>query len=771
MYTHFDERNLEEGSVRERKRLNQMRMRLVPMLFLLHGVLAWGAYAKQIDLGLSNERPGKASPQKVQNNGLFVENPLSYYLGGDAVQNLKFVHAHMNISIPVPQLATVQEATMNLKLTPSAALDDQSWMAVYLNRQVVAQFPLKGQEGAFNQNITLPGKYFRTGYNTLRLEVSQHYTKVCEYPMAPQLWTQVDTAGSNLKIRFTPKNWVPLLSGLDSLFDKTSFSAQPVVSIFYGQEPQAGSLNALALAAQGAALRYQYLPVRMNANAISARHLEQWLTQTGAEGSAVSLWVGTATSLSLLWQDLHIPAPKGAWMGTYVWPNHPHHYIVILTGDTQEQVRQTAKIFAQPRIVLPPVSQAQITGLQLPDRQKVAQPVTSRIFGHGAFSLLATGFHTTSLTGYAPPPAGLRIWNGGWDRKAQLHLHLAYAAGMATQSALNVLVNGTLQGSIPLNQPTGGRYSNYTVTIPPTIMHPGWNTVSLQPRFIPVSNGGECKPFFMGNLWVTIYDDSIFEWEGNGVTAQQPDLATLAADGYPYTKKSLGEDMHVQVPDLQPATLSAALTLMGKIAQVGKRPYPMARLVAGVTPAPNTGIFVAPWANIPPEWRHHLQVTANHIEESFPVGRSAQDFSGILSIIRPQATGDSVVRGQMSLNADLGSLAFATTWEQDGHPLALFTAATAESLSKGMDSLVDYGPWSQLKGTLAWWTPGGKKVTSLGLDEEPFRNYGLRGGLSLWISRHPWFSLLGIAMIGLLFVLATRLALRAYSRKHHSKEF
>ena len=653
----------------------------------------------------------------------------------------------------------------------AVALDDQSWMAIYLNGQVVAQLPLKGQEGAFRQNITLPGKLFRAGYNALRLEVSQHYTKVCEYPMAPQIWTQVDAAGSSLKIHFAPKTWVPMLGGLDRLFDKTSFSAQPVVSIFYGQHPKPVlSLDALALAAQGAALRYQYLPVRMDAKAISASHLEQWLTQTGAEGSAVSLWVGTAKSLSPLWQDLHIPAPEGAWMGTYVWPNHPHHYVVILSGDTQEQVRETAKIFAQPHIVLPPVSQVYINELHLPDRQKVAQPVISGMFDHGVFSLLATGFHTISLTGYAPPPVSLRIWNGGWDRKAQLHLHLAYAAGMATQSALNVLVNGTLQGSIPLNQPTGGRYSDYTVTVPPTIMHPGWNTVSLQPMLVPVSNGGKCKPFFMGNLWVTIYDDSIFEWEGDGVAAQQPDLATLAADGYPYTKKSLGEDVHVQVPDLQPDTLSAALTLMGKIAQVGQRPYPMARLVAGATPAPDTDIFVAPWANIPPEWRHHLQVTANHIKESFPVGRSVQDFSGILSIIRPQTTGNGIVRGQVFLNADLDPFVFATTWKQDSSPLTLFTAATAETLSKGMDSLVNYGPWSQLKGTLAWWTPGSKKVTSLGLDEAPFRNYGLRGGLGLWISRHPWFSLFGIAMIGLLFVLATRSALRAYARKHHSTE-
>lgn len=757
--------------MRKRKRSNQMCMWLVPMLLLLHGVLACGASAKQINHGLRNERPSKALAQTVQNNGLFVENPLSYYLGGDAVRNLKFVHAHMSISIPVPQLATVQEATMNLKLTPSAALDDQSWMAIYLNGQVVAQLPLKGQEGAFRQNITLPGKLFRAGYNALRLEVSQHYTKVCEYPMAPQIWTQVDAAGSSLKIHFAPKIWVPMLGGLDRLFDKTSFSAQPVVSIFYGQHPKPVlSLDALALAAQGAALRYQYLPVRMDAKAISASHLEQWLTQTGAEGSAVSLWVGTAKSLSPLWQDLHIPAPEGAWMGTYVWPNHPHHYVVILSGDTQEQVRETAKIFAQPHIVLPPVSQVYINELHLPDRQKVAQPVISGMFDHGVFSLLATGFHTISLTGYAPPPVSLRIWNGGWDRKAQLHLHLAYAAGMATQSALNVLVNGTLQGSIPLNQPTGGRYSDYTVTVPPTIMHPGWNTVSLQPMLVPVSNGGKCKPFFMGNLWVTIYDDSIFEWEGDGVAAQQPDLATLAADGYPYTKKSLGEDVHVQVPDLQPDTLSAALTLMGKIAQVGQRPYPMARLVAGATPAPDTDIFVAPWANIPPEWRHHLQVTANHIKESFPVGRSVQDFSGILSIIRPQTTGNGIVRGQVFLNADLDPFVFATTWKQDSSPLTLFTAATAETLSKGMDSLVNYGPWSQLKGTLAWWTPGSKKVTSLGLDEAPFRNYGLRGGLGLWISRHPWFSLFGIAMIGLLFVLATRSALRAYARKHHSTE-
>ncbi|MGC8467719.1 MAG: cellulose biosynthesis cyclic di-GMP-binding regulatory protein BcsB, partial [Acidithiobacillus sp.] len=49
------------------------------------------------------------------------------------------------------------------------------------------------------------------------------------------------------------------------------------------------------------------------------------------------------------------------------------------------------------------------------------------------------------------------------------------------------------------------------------------------------------------------------------------------------------------------------------------------------------------------------------------------------------------------------------------------------------------------------------------MSETPFRTFGVRGGLALWISRHPWISLAVLLFFGLLFVLTTRYALRQYA--------
>jgi hypothetical protein len=51
------------------------------------------------------------------------------------------------------------------------------------------------------------------------------------------------------------------------------------------------------------------------------------------------------------------------------------------------------------------------------------------------------------------------------------------------------------------------------------------------------------------------------------------------------------------------------------------------------------------------------------------------------------------------------------------------------------------------------------------MSETPFRTFGVRGGLALWVSRHPWISLAVLLFFGLLFVLATRYALRQYAQR------
>ncbi|MHB1618638.1 MAG: cellulose biosynthesis cyclic di-GMP-binding regulatory protein BcsB [Sulfuricella sp.] len=464
-------------------------------------------------------------------------------------------------------------------------------------------------------------------------------------------------------------------------------------------------------------------------------------------------------------QGLGIPAHSGPLLAVRPWPGNPNHYLVLITGDDPAQVRQAAQVFALASLPLPAQSWVAITHLHIPLTSSLQEPLATQAADKRAYSLLATGFHTTTFTGYQPRPAQIRILNGGWQRKAQVRLHLTYAAGMAAaQSALNVVVNGSLTGSIPLNNPAG-EYSNYTVTIPTTVLHPGWNILELQLVLIPVSNGGECKPFFMGNLALTVYDDSTFEWMG-GIPSDTHDLATLADSGAPYTQAALGNDLVVQLLQSDPATLSAGLTLISKIAQVAHRPL-LGMWFGSGTPPHGGRIVLGTLAGLPKDLRQSLGINPNVLQVAYPVGMEAGEESLLSQLGWGEPTMQRPAFGNATLRGDFSHLAFAASGRIADKVVTVFTADNPSLLASAMDSLVGYGHWAQLRGTLDWWTPDGKTVTAVGLDETPFRSYGLRGGASLWISRYPWLALLIIVAVGLAFVILTRFLLRRYERKHH----
>ncbi|MHB8167007.1 MAG: cellulose biosynthesis cyclic di-GMP-binding regulatory protein BcsB, partial [Sulfuricella sp.] len=190
------------------------------------------------------------------------EYTLAYLLGTDAVVTLRGIDPSLRVSLPLPALALAQQATLHLVGTASAALNDDSWLLATINGHTVAQFPLHGTSGGeFAQNVSLPAAFLHSGFNELRIQAIQHYTKVCEYPLAPQLWTQIDPTQSTLNVMLTPRAINPDLAHLDVLFDKTTAAARPVVPVFYGALTNTDSQLALALTAQGVGLRYVYVPV------------------------------------------------------------------------------------------------------------------------------------------------------------------------------------------------------------------------------------------------------------------------------------------------------------------------------------------------------------------------------------------------------------------------------------------------------------------------------------------------------------------------------
>ncbi|MBU2789997.1 cellulose biosynthesis cyclic di-GMP-binding regulatory protein BcsB [Acidithiobacillus caldus] len=739
---------------------------LLHILVLLLGL----GLAVQPSFLLAAESPstaGKAPAAKVSDaaqTGQTVQHSLAYFLGGRAEATLRYTDTHLDIPVPLGYGQKVVGANLQLRVTPSAALNAQSWMVVLVNGQVAGQFSLAGNQGPTEQTLSLPGTLFQPGFNIVELRAAQHYASHCEYPMAGQIWSQVQLKDSSLTLKLAPTAWQPNLSDLGQIFDPAQTTADGHLRLFYTDDNNPGYWEATVLAVEGAALRYQYLPLDVRAQSFSAEHLQAWL-QEPATTMQTALFVGNPTTLEPLLRSAqervgtNLPALR-----ILRWPGHPHHVGVALVGQGKPLV-ELAHAFADPAVLWPPLTQASVHDVRFPPSKNLLPPKRVAEFSDDAFALADLGFTTQTRTGYDPASFDLRLWNGGWQRKAQLRLHLAYAAGMSPQSALNVVVNGSALDSIPLNNPQGGRYSDYTVTLPPTILHPGWNAIHLEPVLVPQSNGGDCRPFFLGNLWVTVYGDSVFQWMGGGLRARQPDLAPLAEAAYPFNGQ--GRHLTVQGSSLNAANISAAMTLLGKLVQAAGHPLP-AQFVAQSKPLPTADIYVGTlqgegaWDQIP-GGRDAL------FQEEPEVGSVHPEHS-LLALMQEPV---SAPRAHAHIHWDAeenGDLAFLRIWRTGDKTRVLLTARDLQKLQQATQTLVQYGPWAQLKGNLAWWRVGSDRIFTLGMSETPFRTFGVRGGLALWVSRHPWISLAVLLFFGLLFVLASRSALRQYAQRRQRAE-
>jgi len=687
--------------------------------------------------------------------------PLSYFLGG--LQQATFHNVQDQLVIPVSLSGgqEIRDASLQLQITPSAALDSQSWLSIAVNGLVVGQSPLSPGSKGLEQKFSLPARFFHTGYNEITLQAVQHYTQTCEFSMAPQLWSQVNLDHSSLRLRILPQPWKGNLADLSTLFTPSSLAKHAVISLFLPRSEQGlENLTAAALAVEGVALRYQYLPTQAQSYPLSAQSFQNWLQEPDPIGPKIALFLGSQAELgTVLGSAAVTQIPSSPTLQLLRWQEHPNHIGIALVG-SGPQLTDLASAFAEPKLPLPPLDRVQLTSIRTP--RDLELPFRSQPFEKSFFDLQSLGFTTATQRGTNPQPFTLRFWNGGWERKAQLRLHLAYAAGMSTQSALNIEINGVEQNSIPLNNPDGGRYADYAVTIAPTMMHPGWNQLVLQPVLIPQSNGGECRPFFPGNLWVTVYDDSTFQWMTKGASSQQPDLAPLADAAYPFAAQGDTDPLTIQLSAAHSPEVNAALSLLGKLAQRAGHPFTKVKFLVNPHPEERSNLYIGAfagdqaWSQIP-GGRGALQ------KIRLPVGYQKEPWS-VASVLHESTTAH-LAQAQLQWQGSLQNLAFLRIWRSDGLTHLLLTTGSSQGMVAAANALIDYGLWGQLQGTLAYWKLGDKHLESIGLTQEMFRNFGVRGGMAIWVSLHPWISLLVILLLGVLFVLATRYALRVYARR------
>lgn len=701
--------------------------------------------------------------------------PLSRLAGNDRPVRLSSVAASTRVPLPMPALWQAESVKLELAGTASMALlAERSQLEVAVNGRVVQQFRLDGRQQAFRHEVAIPPGALRDGFNEVQIAVAQHYADRCEFATAPQLWTEIDLAASRFVVTATPKPAPLRLDHLAALFDKTGFDESPRIDVLTAAAPQGPVLAAMGLVAQGIGQYFDYVPVR-----IASGRLPPTLAALGAAlapGARGAVVLGTFEQVAEHLRGVPFSADAGPLAALRPIPGDATRFALVLAAHTEAELALVATAFAMPRMPWPDRDWVQIQALTLPPADAAGSGDRSRGSATQAFPLNAVGYKTTTFSGPNAGGASVRFWNGSWQGRAQLRMHLMYGSGMSAQSVLNVMANGAMHGSIPLERATGGVYDNYTVSLPTGALKPGWNTLELQPVLVPqtADNGGDCKPFFPGSLAVTIYDDSTLQTFG-GSALQRPDLGLMLGDAVPAASAAAGAGLAVQLTDADDTTVGAGLTLTAKLAQVARGPLLRARLLVGADADATHRIWLGPLGRLPKTVLAAVGLAdAGRMALPVPLLQSIDvpvlEGGGTLQRLREAIDGTrpNATTASAEVRLDLAPVhnSIAVTALEQGRPLTVLTAATPEALLAGVHEIVGYGAWAQLRGHFATWRPGSPKMLTVAAEDAPFTAYSLRGGLGLWVSQYPWWALLVLLAVMAATVLMTRIVLANYRRRH-----
>jgi hypothetical protein len=721
-----------------------------------------------------------------------LEIPLARLMSADRPLRLEKAHGIHTLSIPLSARTQVRTATLELRLVNSVSLlKHRSQLTVSLNERVVAQVPLDPQAPEASALVKIPAGYFKPGYNRLRFEAAQHYTERCEDSTAPELWTEIDTQQSRLLLELRPRDLGDVrLSELDELFDEKLWGEHRVNLVSAGQTDEQ-ILQWGGLLAQGVALRFNYVPVafRHLKAAPAAEPVNPELRFPGLEQTPLadgdSLLVGTREQLAPFLGAAVAGRIQGAHIAVYPLDADPRRLVLLVTGDSPEQVTLAARAFAFLTLPFPDSRWMSVDSVQPPP--SVPHSTGARLLPNGDYPFSRFGFHTRTLKGMDVEPAVLNLTMppdlyAPETTEVELDLHLAFGAGMRNDSVLNLFLNGNFETSIPLADPRGGNYSHYRVKIRLRDLQPGPNSIELRPLLIPLVSG-ECELLNSDNLLLTLFEDSRLRMPNASHFASLPDLRLFALTGFPHTEKGDGSDLYLHLAAADPDTAAAAWTLLGKLAQRNGMALHQARVSLQRPREPVPAVVLGGLADLDPTLLAEAPIRpGDPAAVPYPVAPAIASDEGSMGWLDRLswkvrdflALEDTPTRGYRQALVHLGggpgrytmAMQYRSRALGDG-PITLFAAEDAATLSNGIERLIQPEFWNSLSGDVTLWREARDSIASARLGDD-FQV----GELDAWwwanfqLSRNPWaWGALVLTLVLTLAWLGTHL-LKAFRRRH-----
>jgi hypothetical protein len=665
------------------------------------------------------------------------------------------------ITIPVADRLDIQSAIFHLEYTSSInLLDERSQLAVILNGQNIAQLPLLHAQPDGVVDIRLPASLFKSGFNRLTVAVVQHYSLKCEDPTAPELWTQVNTVRSTFSFQGQLKPLAGKLSQLGLLFDRKSWSPQKLNIVVSDNEIDSG-LKWGALAAEGVALRLQYTPLQVSRSAVIVPNAD-------------NIVIGTAGEIGSMLSTAPPQQIAGSYIGLMPLPSDPTRFALVLSGRTPEEVERAVSTLGEINFPFPDSPWMLVQDMKLPaylpyQGQLVAKEGTTYRFSD-------LGFKTNTIQGWTHGDAPYYFQvelNLPPDIYApemsqiEFRLHFAHGAGLRADSVFNLTVNDTFEDAIYLNNVEGASYQDYKIEIPLRNFKPGPNIVRLTPAMVPLLSDF-CEIIQQQNLLLTLFDDSVVKLPPASHFTRLPNMQLFNETIFPLVSEPAGADMAVQVTAKDSATLSAAWTLLAKLAQKTGVPLNAADVSFELGSTDRNLVVIGTASQIPAEVMQTAPFnlgTTNKVAYEQPLLRP---------LIEKTAYSPGGMQADVESTGGLGNLGIAMQFRSPyngSKSVFLFSADNPDLLLQRTIQLVSPSVWGSLQGDVCVWNDGDTVVNAQMIG--PTYDVGsvsVNARVDYYVSRNPFYFIVGILALLAILAFVVRRLLNRHKLRHHGKE-
>ncbi|MCO5063496.1 MAG: cellulose biosynthesis cyclic di-GMP-binding regulatory protein BcsB [Rhizobiaceae bacterium] len=454
---------------------------------------------------------------------------------------------------------------------------EASTLQLRINDSQVLSVPVRSPDNVSELEVEVPAGVLKQGDNTVQISASQRHRTDCTIEATYDLWTEIIPSGTYLSLQ-APAARLNRLDDIAAIGVDEHGSTQ--FNLVVPALDQAALPTSIVRLAQTIALA-------ANMPNQSFEISREPLSQPGPGNMSVR--IGTASELSGSVPNLPVAAASSPFAGFLENPDGAESMLVV-SGPNWQAIDTAISGLAAPldrplTVLRTAISTSRWRSPDAPMfREKGAR--TFADLGVATQEFSGRRFRTDFAFGI---PADFFANNYG---EATVLLDAAYAPEVLPGSHIDIYVNSNIAATVPITQAGGAILRHFPVDVTMRHFRPGPNIIAVEAVLMTEADR-VCAPGATANdtRRFVLFDTSELRLPNFARIARRPDLAGLSGTGFPYGRAE--RPVSLLVADRQPETLSAASTLLARIAVAAGRQIPIASPSIAATAAEDT-IFVGP---------------------------------------------------------------------------------------------------------------------------------------------------------------------------------